>query len=217
MPAVIPFIPLIAAGIAGTAAVASSKISSNTAKRTANQAIDLQREQEAERRREWDIQTAAAKKQWDTEQANLAPYRAARLQVLRKRGYDVPDVQPTPPDYSAGPPVGWKPGDPIPGASSGAPKTGITPKIGGGTDWGGIGGVGLGALGAGVGSLASYYANKQPKTEVAGPPRSMISSGSISSPSSGTNLTSGLSNWSDWSNYYGAKQYGVPDQNYYGE
>lgn len=206
MPGVIPFIPLIAAGVAGTGAVVASKISSDTQTNATNQAVALAKEQDAEKLRQWNIQTAMAKQQWDTREANLAPYRAAHLEVLRRRGYNVPDVvPPKAPDYSGGPPPGWKPGDPIPGGASTPSK----PAGGGISPWA-LGGAGLGLTGLGTGLAAAF--NKPPDTSAAGPPSSMIKGGALDlspagPPSSmiqgGTVPTSSLYNWNDWSKYYG--------------
>jgi len=213
MPAVIPFIPLIAAGIAGTGAVVASKISSDTQANTASQALDFAKQQEAQRRREWDIQTAAAKKQWDTQQANLAPYRAARLQILRKHGIDVPEAAPTPPDYSGGPPPGWKPGDPIPGAASAPSK----PAGGGAGSWLAAGASGFAPLGAALTAAqpSPYTTTGGPYTTTtagvpggpAGPPSSLMNPADT-----GIISPANPSNWSDWSNYYG-----TPGQTYQGE
>jgi len=186
--------------------------------------LDYAKEQEAERRREWDIQSKAAQAQWDTQQANLEPYRKARAAILRKHGIEVPDViPPKPPDFSSGPPPGWKPGDPLsPGGSAAA-----APKRGGGMG----GALALGALGGAAAAFPSLYDKYRMSntSQVAGPPRSMIQGGPIpdlptpdqynrlaglGGPNGGTVPTGGLSNWSG---YTGATQYGIPDQNYYGE
>lgn len=217
MPAVIPFIPLIVAGVGATASVISSKMSSNTAKRSADQALAYAKEQEAERRREWDIQSKAAQAQWDTQQANLAPYRAARAAILRKHGIDVPDVvAPKPPDFSAGPPPGWKSGDPLtPGSATAATSK---PKSSGG----GFGGaLALGAIGGAATALPSLYEKykmAQPQYGMASAPTNAgLSTGGVGYGMSPLTSpppvipTSGLSNWSG---------YGVPSQPtspYYGE
>lgn len=217
MPAVIPFIPLIAAGVTGTGAVVASAISANTSGSNADKAIAFQTQQENERRREWDIQTAAAKKQWDTSQANLAPYRAARLEILRKHGLNVPDVvPPKEPDYSGGPPPGWKPGDPIGGGTT-APKSsnGTSPWL--------LGGAGLGLTGLGTGLAAMYGQPPDSQYNTIGGPYTTTTAGvpggpagppsSLMNPAeSGIVSPANLSNWSDWSNYYG-----TPGQTYQGE
>lgn len=218
-----------AAGAIGAGAIsyAGQKNAANTQRETSDAAIAFAKEQEAERRREWDIQTAAAKKQWDTSQANLAPYRAARLQILRKHGIDVQEAAPAPPDFSAGPPPDWKPGDPIPGGAVATQKHGS----GAGSWLAAAGGIGLQGLGAGFAAAKNH-----PDTSTAGPPRSMIQGGAIpdlptpdqysrlaglggptqgslptpdqysrlaSLGGPGTVSTSNLSNWSDWNNYFG--------------
>lgn len=200
---------------AGALSYAGSKNAANTQKQSSDAAIAFAKEQEAERRREWDIQTAAAKQQWDTQQANLAPYRAARLEILRKHGLNVPDmVPPKPPDFSAGPPPNWKPGDPIPGGAAATPKnTGSSA----GSWLAAAGGLGLQGLGAGLAAAkqSPYTTTGGPYTTTtagvpggpAGPPSSLMNP-------AGTGIISpaNLSNWSDWSNYYGA-----PGQTYQGE
>ncbi len=88
MPAAIA-IPLIAAAASGTAAVVASKINAGASENAANQqatatdkATALATSQEAERKREFDQQQAAAKAQWDTEQSNKAPYRQISSDAL---------------------------------------------------------------------------------------------------------------------------------------
>lgn len=203
---------VVAAGISAE----SGRESRNAQQNSQNQALDFAKSQEAERRREWDIQTAAAKKQWDTEQANLAPYRSAKLDVLRKHGYSGQDIAPPPPDYSAGPPPGWKPGDPLPGGAN-------TSQSGGGAAPWLIGG-GLTALG-GVGTalMAGRDQTNKDQYNTLGGPYTTTTAGVPGGPAgppsslmnpSGTGIVSpaNLSNWSDWSNYYG-----TPGQTYQGE
>lgn len=111
MPAAIA-IPLITAAASGTAAVVGSKINANAAEsagqRTSaatNQATALATSQEAERRREFDQQQAQSKLQWDTEQANKAPYRQVSSDaLLRVRDLlGLPQGQATAPATGAAP------------------------------------------------------------------------------------------------------------------
>lgn len=89
MPAVVPFIPLIAAGVAGgTSIYGAHKVAS-----TNRRAMDLQaqsdaraqallEQQEATRKAEYDRQVAEEKAAFDAEQARRAPYREAGFNSL---------------------------------------------------------------------------------------------------------------------------------------
>lgn len=154
MPAVIPFIPLIAAAVGGGAAVVGSKLSANAQGRATDKAIGLQREQESEQRREFDLQEAARKAEADRQIKFMqfqwqaaAPMRAARNAVLAKYGIQASDPQM--PDFSSMA-SGVAPGAPPPGAT-------IPGRSGGGMGRLALG-AGLGAAGAGIAAaLASRH------------------------------------------------------------
>ncbi len=117
MPAAIA-IPLIAAAASGTAAVVASKINAGASENAANQqasatdkATALATQQEAERQREFNVQQAAAKAQWDTEQSNKAPYRQVSADALLK----VRDL------------LGLPQGSPLPSSMTAPTSTGTTP------------------------------------------------------------------------------------------
>ncbi len=94
---------IIAAGVGAAGAIgggiAQSRAAGHAAdaqERSTQAAIDLEKERDAQR---------AA--QWEAEQRNLAPFRQARLNVLKELGY-VPRNQTLPTETA--PPPGWQPG-----------------------------------------------------------------------------------------------------------
>lgn len=147
MPAAIA-IPAIAAVVGAGASLYGQHKASQQQSKASDQAIDYQREQDAEHRREFDVQEAARKQeadqqiayarwQWQAQQAQLAPYRAARESVLAKYGIKGGVPVPEMPDFAAmgG---GIAPGAPPPGTQIPHRSVG--------------GGAGLMALGAGIGA-----------------------------------------------------------------
>jgi len=197
---------LIAGGIAGASSLFGSHKAAQTQGKASDAAIALAREQEVERKREWEKQQEAAAYQWKVQQANLKPYRLARAAVLGKYGIDtnVEDI-PMPPGF---------------GMPGGMPAPVMDPRrqMGGGS--GGYGALGLG-LGVGAGALQAYLSSRNPNTfgpgvggsggiglgeggpgyamspmtpydgpEMAGPPTSQIQGGPVD--------LSNLYNWADW-------------------
>lgn len=106
MPAVLAlpaFWGAVSAGVGGAAGIyGAHKVSQSTDKATAasiagnNAAIAEQQRQDAEQKRQFDAQQSASKAQWDAQQQNLAPYRAASASALSSLGdllgthFDVP-------------------------------------------------------------------------------------------------------------------------------
>jgi hypothetical protein len=82
MPAVIPFIPLIAAGIGGGAAVISGVVQSNAAKSVAQTQANSAAQALAVEQANAKASLAFAQQQWQQTQSNLAPYLAAGQATL---------------------------------------------------------------------------------------------------------------------------------------
>jgi hypothetical protein len=173
MPAVIPFIPLIAAGVSGAVSLIGQHKAANAQQKAQNQAIDYATQQENERRREWDVSEAArkhadevamqmwqadqskAKFMWDEQQRQLAPYRAARQAVMGRYGIAAaPAAREMPAGYGGVGPAPT-PGQAY-GGSASAPMM-VSPHVSGGS------GAGLGALAAGIGGAGSIYAQYMAK------------------------------------------------------
>jgi len=102
MPAAVAIPIALAAGTA-TAGIVSSRMQSGASNRAAQLQSDgnaaslaFLREQEAERKREYDQQRAEQKAQWDAEQARLAPYRQFSKSVLDWRAAGAPMAPPPP-------------------------------------------------------------------------------------------------------------------------
>jgi len=96
MPAIIPFIPLIAAGIAGGAAVYSAKKQSDASNKATQAssasntaALDFTKEQEAGRRAEYEKATQAYQRQWEA-------WNGQRMALLQRYGVDVSGMQAPP-------------------------------------------------------------------------------------------------------------------------
>lgn len=103
----------IVAGIQGAAtlggAVLASRGSSKASQlqyRTAQEALAFEREQEMQRRKEYEAQQAQLKAEWDAYQERRRPYREAAERLLGGSGYSSPSSSRT----SSGPPPGWTPG-----------------------------------------------------------------------------------------------------------
>jgi len=178
--------PIIAGGAAlgaGALGFAGAKSAAKSQQQSSDQAIALAREQEAERRREWDAQQKAAAYQWQVMQANLAPYRAARAAVLQKYGINTNvDAPPMPEGF---------------GMPGGAAPMGPPPRSGGG------GGAGLAALGASLpiaASAASQFFKSSPYTQIPGPYSSneVGAPGGPPGPPAPPIDLSNLYNWADW-------------------
>ena len=134
MPAVIPFIPLIAAGVSGGAAIAGAKMSSNASNRASRTQADA-----ATQALEFET------RQYDEEQARLKPYRdmgsQAYARMARMLGLEVPPgAADAPPGPGGAPPGPWTPpGQPGQGgppntfsfASGGQPSRPIAKPMGG--------------------------------------------------------------------------------------
>lgn len=89
-------------------------------RRAAEQAINLERERDAESRRRYDMQ-------WQRYQAELDAYNARRIAVLRRHGYDIPEPAPLENRTRMDVP-GMAPSTPGPVAGGPAPVTG--PAVG---------------------------------------------------------------------------------------
>lgn len=103
----------------GAAAIGAtgSIIASKTNQSSQQQAIALQQQQDAERVREYNQQQAAAAYQWQVQQAQLAPYRAARAAILGKYGINTAQPSVTaPPGF--GTPGGIKVPTTLPGGGA---------------------------------------------------------------------------------------------------
>lgn len=196
---------LIAGGISAGASLFGSHKAQKSQEKSSDAAIAFAKEQEAEKKREWEAAQKAAQYQWQVQQANLAPYRAARASVLGKYGINTNVEAPPMPE-------GW-------GMPGSAGPSAMAPR-GGGGGMGGLGALGLG-LGAGAGALQAYLASRGPQTmgpgvggsggygigaggpgyamsplqEFAGPPTSQIQGGQIN--------PQDLTNWENWNNYLG--------------
>lgn len=119
MPAAAFIVPAVAT-VAG-AAIASHQQgkAAKGQEKTAADALAFTREQEAERRREWEYQQAQAASAWKARQQMIAPFMAGGYSVLGKYGIPVQMQQaPTMPSLSAGtPPPGAAPGRAMPPAA----------------------------------------------------------------------------------------------------
>ena len=117
---------LITGALAAGATAYGAKKGGDTSRRASDQAVSLAREQEAQRKKEWEIQQAAEKErlaieqanlkqQWEREEAQLAPYRAARAGLLQKYGYGGGvDMGPRPMPAGYGGPSGMANAAPVP-------------------------------------------------------------------------------------------------------
>jgi hypothetical protein len=92
MPAVIPFIPLISAGVMGGTAVAGGVMASRANSRAAQQAqsgtdaqLAFMREQARMDEQRFQQQRVDEVAQWNANQARRAPYRQASLSILARR------------------------------------------------------------------------------------------------------------------------------------
>jgi hypothetical protein len=92
MPAVIPFIPLISAGVMGGTAVAGNVMASRANSRAAQQAqsgtdaqLAFMREQARMDEQRFQQQRVDEVAQWNANQARRAPYRQASLSILARR------------------------------------------------------------------------------------------------------------------------------------
>ena len=130
-------------------------------------------------------------------------------------------VLPKAPDFSAGPPAGWKSGDPL--TPGGVAQATTTQKSSGGN--GLAGSLAIGAIGAGLGSVGSYYANKpNPYNTVGGPYTPGASAGEVGGPAGppsslmnppvGAFNPSSLSNWDSYANGFNATPPPVPPEAY---
>lgn len=101
-----------AATLGGAAIGARSNNKATEAqRRTAEQALAFEREQEMQRRKEYEEQQARLKAEWDAYQERRRPYREAAEKLIRGAGY-TPQQRPT------SMPVGWTPPGTSPGGSS---------------------------------------------------------------------------------------------------
>jgi len=187
-----------ATAAAGALGFAGAKSAAKSQDRASSEAIAFAREQEAEKKREWEAQQKAAAYQWQVMQANLAPYRAARAKVFSQ--YGIPtnvEAPPMPPDFltpgaTAPSPAMFAPGHKegtggaymalmagLPGAASA-----MIPFLRRG---GSAPGVGLGQGGPGY-AMSPMQPYGGP--EMAGPPTSQIQGGPVD--------LSNLYNWADW-------------------
>lgn len=152
MPAAVA-VPAIAAvvGAVGSAAIAAHGNSSaaKTQQKSASDALQFQREQEAERRHEWEYRQAQAKAAWEARQKMLAPFLAGGASVLAKYGIRAPQESTPPPSFSAPMPSGYT-GGPIPTTPSAPGPASMPPPPGVGTSSAGMGPAGLptGTLGS---------------------------------------------------------------------
>jgi len=117
---------LIAGTLAAGATAYGAKKGSDTSRRASDQAIGLATEQEAQRKQEWQAQQAAEakrleieqanlKQQWEREEAQRAPYRAAHAGLLQKYGYGGGvDMGPRPMPAGYGGPSGMANTAPVP-------------------------------------------------------------------------------------------------------
>lgn len=88
---------LIGAGISAIGAGAAAKMSSDANKHAADTqgestsaALDFSKQQEAERRREWDTQQQASRDAWTARQQMMTPFLAGGQSVLQKYGINTP-------------------------------------------------------------------------------------------------------------------------------
>lgn len=102
-----------AAGTLGGAALGAraNNKATEAQRRTAEQALAFEREQEMQRRKEYEEQQARLKAEWDAYQERRRPYREAAEKLIRGAGY-TPQQRPT------SMPVGWTPPGTSPGGSS---------------------------------------------------------------------------------------------------
>jgi hypothetical protein len=189
MPPAVAAAAITGAGVLGAGALgfAGAKSAAKSQQQASDQAITLAREQEAERKREWEAQQKAAAYQWQVMQANLAPYRAARASVLSKYGINTNvDAPPMPADF--GMPGSAAPVTPMPQRGGGGPN----PML-----------MGAGILAGSMGpAFAAYQRAKEqnPYTQVPGPYTSNevgAPGGPPGPPASPVDL-SNLYNWADW-------------------
>lgn len=112
----------------GIAAYASNK-ASNTSAKSSDAAINFQKDQEAERKREYDAQVAGQKAKYEALNKLAIPYRMAGASVLAKYGFRAPADAPAAPFNAPAMPPDWKPGDQLPGhdPTGGAPPIGMPP------------------------------------------------------------------------------------------
>jgi len=98
MPAAIA-IPAIASVIGGGVAAGAGIYGAKKQAKATNQALQLERDNEARRRQEYDQMIAEQRRQWEAEQERRAPYRQASEATLRSiaasRGRPMPTIVPS--------------------------------------------------------------------------------------------------------------------------
>lgn len=104
----------VAAGLIGAKVSSNAnKSAAQTAAASSDKALQIAQDNEMERRKEYNDAQAAAKAQWDAEQARLAPRRALQDQLLsqyaNRTGLSLGQMAQSQP-VSATPPPGWTPG-----------------------------------------------------------------------------------------------------------